>query len=142
LKPFLLDVNVLIALFWRTHVHYRAANRWLKENRHAGFRTCPITQAGFVRVTSHPRYSGDHMTVAEAQGALNSLLIQPEHEFWPDNLQLAEAIGRSGPISGHQQITDAYLVALAIVNGGRLATFDRGALALIGAKGNVELITS
>jgi len=82
------------------------------------------------------------MTVAEALGALNSLLIQPEHEFWPDNLQLAEAIGRSGPISGHQQITDAYLVALAIVNGGRLATFDRGVLTLIGAKGNVELITS
>ena len=68
--------------------------------------------------------------------------IQPEHEFWPDRLQLAEAVGRSGPISGHQQITDAYLVALAIMNGGRLATFDRSALSLIGAEGNVELIVS
>jgi len=86
LKPFLLDVNVLVALFWRSHVHYRAANRWLKENRHAGVRTCPLTQAGFVRITSNPRYSGDYMSVAEAQGSLNSLVIQPEHEFWLDSI--------------------------------------------------------
>jgi toxin-antitoxin system PIN domain toxin len=142
LKPFLLDVNVLVALFWRTHIYHRAANRWLGENRHAGIRTCPITQAGFVRITSHPRFSGDHMTVAEAQTALHSLLIQTEHEFWPDSLPLAEAIGHAGPISGHQQITDAYLVALAIANGGKVATFDRGALSLAGAKGIVELIES
>lgn len=142
MKPFLLDVNVLVALFWRTHVHHRAANLWLSENRRAGLRTCPITQNGFVRVTSNPRYSGDHMTVVEAQTALNSLLIQPEHEFWPDTLQLDEAIRQSGPISGHQQITDAYLVALAIANGGKLATFDRGSLALAGAKGVVEIIVS
>jgi len=141
LKPFLLDVNVLVALFWRSHIHFRTANRWLMENRHAGFRTCPITQAGFVRITSNPRYSADRMTVAEAQGALHSLLIQPEHEFWPDSLPLADAIEHSGPISGHQQITDAYLVALAIANGGTLATFDRVALSLTGAKGIVELIT-
>ena len=70
------------------------------------------------------------------------LLIQPEHEFWPDNLPLAEALDLGGPVTGHQQITDAYLVALAIANGGRLATFDRGALSLTGAKGIVELITS
>jgi toxin-antitoxin system PIN domain toxin len=142
LKPFLLDVNVLVALFWRSHIQFRTASRWFMENRHAGIRTCPITQAGFVRIISNPRFSADHMTVAEAQEALNSLLIQPEHEFWPDSLQLGEAMGLGGPATAHQQITDAYLVALAIVNGGRLATFDRGALALTGAKGIVELITS
>lgn len=81
------------------------------------------------------------MTVTEAQESLDSLLIQPEHEFWPDSLQLAEALDLGGPVTGHQQITDAYLVALAIANGGRLATFDRGALSLTGAKGIVELIT-
>jgi toxin-antitoxin system PIN domain toxin len=142
LKPYLLDVNVLVALFWRTHVHYRAANRWLRDHRNAGFRTCPITQAGFVRITSHPRFSADHMTVAEAQGALNSLLIQPQHQFWPDSLRLSEAVERTGPIVSHRQITDAYLVALAIVNDGMVATFDRGVMALPGAKGNVELLGS
>lgn len=140
MKPFLLDVNVLVALFWRTHVQFRMATRWFRENRHAGIRTCPITQAGFVRITSNPRYSADHMTVAEAQEALHSLLIQPEHEFWADSLQLGEAMDLGGAVAGHQQVTDAYLVALAIANGGRLATFDRGALSLTGAKGIVELI--
>ena len=141
MKPFLLDANVLVALFWRSHMQFRAANRWFGENRQAGIRTCPITQAGFVRIVSHPRFSADHMTVAGAREALNSLLIQPEHEFWPDNLQLSEAVDLGGPVTGHQQITDTYLVALAIANGGRLATFDRGVLALPGAKGIVELIT-
>jgi toxin-antitoxin system PIN domain toxin len=142
LKPFLLDVNVLVALYWRVHVHHRAAQEWFGENRHAGIRTCPITQAGFVRITSNPRYSGDWLTVSEAQMALGSLLKQPEHGFWPDSLELADALERVGPIVGHKQITDAYLVALAIANAGKLATFDRGALGLPGAKGFVELILS
>jgi predicted nucleic acid-binding protein len=82
------------------------------------------------------------MSVAEAQGSLNSLVIQPEHEFWPADLTLGEAIEKAGPISGHQQITDAYLVALAISHGGMFATFDRRILALSGAKGTVELIVA
>lgn len=80
--------------------------------------------------------------MAEAQGGLADLVALPEHEFWIAHLQLLEAVERVGPISGHQQITDAYLVAIAISNGGILATFDRGVLGLRGAKGNVELITS
>ena len=80
--------------------------------------------------------------MAEAQGGLAELVALPEHEFWTAHLPLSEAIERVGPISGHQQITDAYLVALAIANGGILATFDRGVLGLRGAKGFVELITS
>ena len=136
-----MDVNVLVAILWPAHVHSDPAHRWLGENRGAGLRTCPITQAGFIRIVSHPRFSADRVTVREAQGMLMKLLIQPEHEFWPDSLQLAEAMDLGGPITGHQQITDAYLVSLAIANGGRLATFDRGALSLTGSTGIVELIT-
>jgi predicted nucleic acid-binding protein len=73
---------------------------------------------------------------------LAELLTQLEHGFWTDSLELSEALKRAGPIVGHQQITDAYLVALAVSNGGVLATFDRGALGLPGAKGFVELILS
>lgn len=80
------------------------------------------------------------MTVAEAQATLSGLLNMTEHEFWPDDLPLADAIERAGPISGHQQITDAYLVGLAASRGGVMATFDRGVLALREAKGCVEVI--
>ena len=141
MRPFLLDVNVLVALLWPARVHADPAHLWLAANRHAGLRTCPITQAGFIRIVSHPRFSGDRVPVAKAQEMLREVLDQPDHQFWPDTLELDEALESAGPIVGHQQITDAYLVALAIANGGVLATFDRGALALTGAKGNVEIIT-
>ncbi len=140
MKPFLLDVNLLVALVWPAQVHYRAARRWFAANRQSGFRTCPITQAGMVRVLGNPRHGREGLTIAEAQGGLAELVALPEHEFWTANLTLASAIERVGPISGHQQITDAYLVALAIANGGILATFDRGVLGLRGAKGFVEII--
>jgi uncharacterized protein len=63
-----------------------------------------------------------------------------EHLFWPDDLPLQDALERAGTISGHQQITDAYLLGLAIAHGGTLATFDRGVLGLRGAKGFVEIV--
>jgi len=140
LKPFLLDVNVIVALFWRAHVHHRAAHMWLASRRRAGVRTCPMTQAGFVRIVSSARFSSDRMTVAGARQTLDELLNMKEHRFWPDDLSLGEALERAGEISGHQQITDAYLLGLAISHGGVLATFDRGVLGLSGAKGFVEIV--
>jgi toxin-antitoxin system PIN domain toxin len=136
----LLDVNLMVALVWPAHVHNRAAERWFTENRRYGFRSCPITQSGMVRILGHPRYGRDSMTMAGAQGALRDLIALPEHDFWPVNFPFAEAVELAGPIMGHQQIADAYLVALAIANGGILATFDRGVLGLRGAKGFVEII--
>jgi hypothetical protein len=38
---------------------------------------------------------------------------------------LDETLFRPEAIAGHQQVTDAYLLGLAIRRGGRLATFDR-----------------
>jgi hypothetical protein len=142
LKPFLLDVNVLVALLWPAHVHHQAAKRWFGDYRKAGFRSCPITQAGSIRILSSPRYSREMVTVGKAQVALSALLALPDHEFWPDDIPVSEAISNAGLIAGHQQITDAYLVALAKAHGGMVATFDRGVLALEGAKNYVELILS
>lgn len=141
MKPFLLDVNVLVALMWPPHVHHEFALDWFDEHRSAGFRTCPFTQAGAVRIFSNPRYSPDRVTVKDAQRSLSLFTALPEHDFWPDDLNLADAISMTGGISGHQQIADAYLAALAISKGGMLATLDKGALALPGARGFIELIS-
>ena len=141
MRPFLLDVNVLVALMWPPHVHHESALDWFDIHKLEGFRTCPLTQAGAVRVFSNPRYSPDRVTVNDAQRSLNLFTSLPEHEFWPDELNLSDAISLAGGISGHQQITDAYLAALAMSKGGILATFDKGALALQGARGFIELIS-
>lgn len=141
MKPFLLDVNVLVALLWPRHVHHEVAKLWYDGNFHAGIRTCPITQAGFVRILSSPRFSRDYYSVRGATKLLLQFADLPEHQFWPDDLGFSDILPSAGEILGHQQITDAYLLALSKSRGGALATLDRGALALPGGRGFVELIS-
>jgi predicted nucleic acid-binding protein len=107
----------------------------------AGFRTCPLTQTGFVRLSCNPRFTPDAVSPADALGLLNRITALPHHAFWPDDLSLREALEGERLLIGHRQIADAYLVALAGAHGGFLATFDRGVLSLAGAQdGAVELL--
>ena len=141
MKPYLLDINLLIALAWPSHVHYYIAQKWFARKRHAGFRTCPLTQIGFVRISSNPKFTPDAVSPREALTLLERVTALPEHKFWPADLALSDAVAKLEPIVGHRQITDAYLLALARSRRGILATLDRGVLALAGAKGQgVELL--
>jgi uncharacterized protein len=140
-KPYLLDVNVLIALAWPSHVHYRQAQAWFLRKRTAGFRTCPVTETGFVRISSNPKFTPDAVTPAEALALLDRITALAGHAFWPDDLPLKAVAHPDQPILGHRQVTDAYLLALAKSHGGKLATLDRGVLSLpASAPGTVELI--
>jgi predicted nucleic acid-binding protein len=69
-----------------------------------------------------------------------------DHHFWPDSVSLLdETLFRISAIIGHQNVTDAYLLGLAVRNHGRLATFDRSIPlnAVPGARpGNLALIRS
>jgi uncharacterized protein len=129
-KPYLLDVNVLLALAWPNHVHHREAQTWFASKRAGGFRTCPITQTGFVRISSNPAFTAEAVTPVEALALLDTMAQLPGHEFWPDDLALRDAVAGLPTVTGHRQVTDAYLVALAVAHGGVLATLDRAVLAL------------
>ena len=121
----LLDVDVLVALFDPAHVHHDVAHGWLADHRSQGWATCPITENGFVRVLSNPAYPGRRTTVADATARLRSFTESGNHHFWPDSVSVRDTRRMDpGKLSGHRQITDAYLLALAVENGGRLATFD------------------
>ena len=52
---------------------------------------------------------------------------QAVHEFWPDEVSLlnSDAVD-SRRIHGPRQVTDTYLLALAVRHEGRLVTFDAG----------------
>ena len=132
MKPYLLDVNVLIALAWPSHVHHQRSQKWFARMHSTGFRTCPLTQTGFVRISSNPSFTADAVLPGVALTLLARVTALPSHEFWPADLTLADAIGKTGSIVGHRQVTDAYLLALARKRGGILATLDRGILALAG----------
>jgi uncharacterized protein len=142
----LLDVNVLIALFDPAHVYHEAAHTWFEVSRKYRWATCPLTENAFVRVLSNPAYPGQATTVEDAVSRLRTFCSEREHVFWPDSVSIRER-GRLrwNHVQGHRQLTDVYLLALALSNQGRLATFGStiSLRAIEGAKEqNLELISA
>jgi toxin-antitoxin system PIN domain toxin len=122
----LLDVNVLVALFDPGHLHHEAAHEWFSAVREEGWATSPTTENGFVRVVSNPAYPGRRTTVADAVARLRQFAASGHHTHWPDDVSiLQEEILDASHLAGHGEVTDAYLLALAVHHGGTLATFDR-----------------
>jgi toxin-antitoxin system PIN domain toxin len=134
---YLLDANVLVALFWPAHSQHKPSIDWFGNNRSQGWVTCPFTEASFVRVISNPAFSRDAVAPQEAIAILNHNTEGTDHVFWPDDLSLVE-VGRfcEGRLAGHQQVSDAYLLSLAIHHDGVLVTFDRSISALLPSSSN------
>jgi toxin-antitoxin system PIN domain toxin len=121
----LLDVNVLIALLDPSHEHHERAHAWFAAEGSAEWFSCPTTQNGTVRIVSHPRYSNSQ-PVPVVLDSLDSLVAAGNHRFVADSASLLDEarIDRDGLLSG-AQVTDTYLLALAVSLGAHLATFDR-----------------
>jgi uncharacterized protein len=131
MKVCLLDTNLLIALLWPSHERHELALKWFTRRRAKGWATCPVTQAGFVRIVSNPAFSRDAVQPREAVQVLSANTAANDHAFWPDDLSVAEAVSFAGiRLMGHQQVADAYLLGLAIHRGGVLATLDQRIAAL------------
>ena len=121
----LLDVNVLVALAWSTHVHHHRAVDWFSHRAPAAWATAPVTQAGFIRVSSNRKVLPDARSPREAAAVLRAITDLAGHELWPDDLDLARAPEvRFERLTGYRQVTDAHLLALAVRHAGRLVTFD------------------
>ena len=121
----LFDVNLLIALFQPDHMHHQRAHEWWVANAAHGWASSPLTQNGFMRIVSQPRYYRP-MPISQARKILAEQFAKTDHAFWPDDISIADPdIFDHGRILGPNQLTDIYLLALAVNNAGRLATFDR-----------------
>jgi predicted nucleic acid-binding protein len=123
---FLLDVNVLLALRYRTHVHHGRVSSWASrvrpesEKNDVLFATCPITELGFVRIGGG---TAAYASTLDAAKSDLSMLMSTEHMlFIPDNLGTNHL---PGWVRKSAQTTDGYLLALAKSHGGHLATLDR-----------------
>ena len=122
----LLDVNVLLALAWPTHVHHAPAHRWFAENHQKGWATCPLTQLGFVRLGMQPAIVKVPILFGDVMQVMARMTGHKFHRFWPLDGGLADIRPEiRDRIAGHHQLTDAFLLDLAIRHHGRLATFDR-----------------
>ena len=120
----LLDVNVLIALLDADHTVHGRATSWWAEHARAGWASCPITQNGCVRVMANPGYPNP-LPVRAVMDRLKEATESAHHEFWADDLSLLEpSIADASRIHGPRQLTDIYLLALAVHRKGRFVTFD------------------
>lgn len=121
----ILDVNVLVALAWPSHIHHRSAREWFDSEGKNGWATCPITQSGFIRVSSNPRAVDPAVSPREARALLNQIVHLGRHEFWPADLDfLSDSKIPLRDVMGYRQVTDAYLLGLTIEHHGILVTFD------------------
>ena len=120
---YLLDVNVLIALLDPTHTFALAANLWFQQIRERVWATCPLTENGAIRIMSSSSYPSASANPVDHAQKLSDLCEVGQHEFWPDDISSRDIL--SGDIvPTATQITDLYLLALAVEHGGKLATFD------------------
>lgn len=121
----LFDVNALLAMLDDHHVHHRAIRNWWAEHKTFGWASCPLTQNGFLRVLSQASYPRS-VPLPDAFDILDSAVSGTDHEFWADGYSICDRshIDRQH-VLGPNQLTDHYLLGLAVRNQGRLVTFDR-----------------
>ncbi len=122
----LLDVNVLIALFDSDHASHDSAMSWFAKHAREGWASCPITQNGCIRIMSNPGYP-NALPVQAVIERLAGACREDIHEFWPDEVTLLDPdVVDSTRIHGPRQLTDIYLLALAVQHESRFVTFDTG----------------
>lgn len=122
----LLDVNILIALLDGSHIHHCLVTDRLARNIDEGWASSPITQNGCIRILSQPGYRNS-VPAAQVAARLSEAKQHLSHQFWADTFSLLQLGSLEwGRILSSRQVTDAYLLALAVQQGGRYVTLDRG----------------
>ncbi|HMQ54575.1 MAG TPA: VapC toxin family PIN domain ribonuclease [Anaerolineae bacterium] len=124
MTTYLLDINLLLALSDPMHVHHDLAHHWFAQTGHHSWATCPLTENGFVRITSHPKYPNRPGDVATMLEILRQLCEVEGHEFWAEDISIRNLL-EPGAIISPSHITDIYLLGLSLHKGGKLATLDQ-----------------
>ena len=106
------------------HIHHGPSHRWFTEKGQQAWATCPLTENGFVRIASHPSYPNRPGDVPAVFSILRQVCETPGHHFWAEDLSLLEILEPDAIIT-HAQITDVYLLGLAVQKKGKLATLDQ-----------------
>lgn len=121
----LLDINVLIALLDGTHLHHGRAMQWLGRHIQHGWASCPLTQNGCIRIMSQQGYPNARPP-ADIAMRLREATSTGHHQFWPDAVSVLDAAVLDWQqLLYSRQLTDAYLLALAVRHDGVFVTLDQ-----------------
>lgn len=121
---YLLDANALIAMGDSNHEHHERVQQWFHAQPGRAWATCPLTENAFLRIigtASYPGYIGDPQVV---RTLLDQMCTFPGHQFWEDGISLRDMVKFPHlPVS--KQLTDVYLLGLAVARKAKLATLDQ-----------------
>ncbi len=140
-KPVLVDVNVLVALGWQSHpFHSLVTDRMERQN--GPWYTCTITELGFIRLSANPAVTHAVVTASQAARLLTQMTRDSFHRFASELAPLQGSAGMAAfdRVLGSQQVTDAYLLALAGQHGARFLTTDTRVGALAENIAEVEIL--
>ena len=133
----LYDVNVLLALFDEEHRKHDSVKAWFDRNLEQGWASCPLTQNGYLRIRSQPSYPRP-LILAEAYEQILDATSSQNHQFIADDISLLDdALVRFRDLAGPRQLTDVYLLALAVAHDARLVTLD-GRIPLSAVRGAAD----
>ena len=122
----LLDTSILIALLDASHIHHRMTAQWLQTHGGAGWASCPITLNSCIRVLSQPSYP-NRLPMQRVVDGLRQAMQNPLHEFWTDDVNTATTKAIDWSYTARPaQLTDVYLLALALAHKARFVTLDQG----------------
>ncbi len=128
---YLLDVNVLVALTSRQHIHHAMVTNWFYASSQIEWRICAFTEAGFLRNATAQRPG--QITMTEATAVLQQLARHPGYRYLPitaDWQTLCSPFFKR--LYGTKQVTDAYLLGLAVREELILVTMDKAMMHLAG----------
>ena len=139
-RRLLLDVNALVALAWPNHQFHQAVLARLERRPASFWATCALTQLAFVRLSSNPAVVGVKRTPSQVLDLLSELVSDGRHSYLESLPALPDVVAHFRRLLGHQQVTDAYLLAIAATNDAVLLTLDRRLAPGTGAASAVEVV--
>ena len=122
----LLDVNVLIALLDSGHDLHDRAHLWWESEHEVLWASCPMTENAVVRIMGNPTYhSQRRFSIPTVRKQFVEFARRTDHTLFSDDISILDSsLIDHDFILGPMQITDVYLLALAVNNGARMVTLD------------------
>ncbi len=126
MKQYLIDVNVLIALFDSAHEFHKISTSWASKINFS-IVICPIVENGFIRICTHEKYPNGSSSFNDCLSFLKSIRSLKKSSFISDSFSFSNESSdfpKELPIPS-KHITDLYLLHLAKLEDCYFATFDK-----------------